>query len=211
MKVRYLPYIKAMQSVEFLNAIDAEAYSLYPSSLSDNWHSFSIQICGKAYSLPLPLSDLLTDGWMVEDEYADHQLRGADEPYEEYDEVGVDLTNAEGKRISVQVSNTTEKTIDIQEGTVGRIYVVYGNLDFAGADLQITGGLMLGWSTKTDVEADYGKPDEDLAGNEYEYIDEDCETSFYRLGFSEEGVLEDISIRNLPYRRDAVEATGGAE
>ena len=200
-KVRYLPYTNVVMTVEFIDSIDDDAYALFPSQLSDDWHSFSIEICDKVYSVPLPLSDFLNDGWVLEDEYVDYQLEGADEPYEEYDEMAVDLTNEDGKEITVRVCNATDKAIDISEGTVGQIYVTYENLDFAGADLQIPGGLMLGWSTRADVKSTYGSPDENLEELAYKYADKDGATSFYRLGFSDEGFLHDIQIRNFPYRR----------
>ena len=200
-KVRYLPHTNVVMSVEFIDSIDDEAYALYPSRLSDDWHSFSIEICDKVYSVPLPLSDFLNDGWVLEDEYVGYQLQGAGEPYEEYDEVAVDLTNEDGKEITVRVCNATDKAVNISEGTVGQIYVTYANLDFTGADLQIPGGLMLGWSTRVDVKSAYGSPSENLDELAYKYEDEDSATSFYRLGFSDEGFLHDIQIRNFPYRR----------
>ena len=164
--------------------------------------AFQSRICDKVYSVPLPLSDFLNDGWVLEDEYVGCQLEGADEPYEEYGEMAVDLTNEEGKEITVRVCNATDKAIDISEGTVGQIYVTYENLDFAGADLQIPGGLMLGWSTRADVKSTYGSPDENLEELAYKYADKDGATSFYRLGFSDEGFLHDIQIRNFPYHSE---------
>ncbi len=85
---------------------------------------------------------------------------------------------------------------------MGYLHVIYGNLDFSGADLQIPGGLMLGWSTKEDIAALYGRPYEAVNDRLYTYQEEGSATSYYRLGFSEEGFLEDIAIRNLPYGRE---------
>ena len=189
-------------SVDFLDSIDDEAYRLYPSLLSDDWHSFSIQICNQVYSVPTPLSTFLEAGWTMEEEYAGRQLQGADEPYESYDDISVWLTNENGQKISVSVCNTSKNAIDITQGTVGYLHVIYGNLDFSGADLQIPGGLMLGWSTKEDIAALYGRPYEAVNDRLYTYQEEGSATSYYRLGFSEEGFLEDIAIRNLPYGRE---------
>ena len=138
----------------------------------------------------------------MEEEYAGRQLQGADEPYESYDDISVWLTNENGQKISVSVCNTSKNAIDITQGTVGYLHVIYGNLDFSGADLQIPGGLMLGWSTKEDIAALYGRPYEAVNDRLYTYQEEGSATSYYRLGFSEEGFLEDIAIRNLPYGRE---------
>ena len=108
--------------------------------------------------MPTPLSTFLEAGWTMEEEYAGRQLQGADEPYESYDDISVWLTNENGQKISVSVCNTSKNAIDITQGTVGYLHVIYGNLDFSGADLQIPGGLMLGWSTKEDIAALYGRP-----------------------------------------------------
>lgn len=189
-------------SVDFLDSIDDEAYRLYPSLLSDDWHSFSIQICNQVYSVPTPLSTFLEAGWTIEEEYDGRQLQGADEPYESYDDISVWLTNENGQKIFVSVCNTSKNAIDITQGTVGYLHVIYGNLDFSGADLQIPGGLMLGWSTKEDIAALYGRPYEAVNDRLYTYQEEGSATSYYRLGFSEEGFLEDIAIRNLPYGRE---------
>lgn len=201
-KIKYLPHTGVVMSVDFLDSIDDEAYRLYPSLLSDDWHSFSIQICNQIYSVPTPLSTFLEAGWTMEEEYAGRQLQGADEPYESYDDISVWLTNENGQKISVSVCNTTKNAIDITQGTVGYLHVIYGNLDFSGADLQIPGGLMLGWSTKEDIAALYGRPYEAVNDLLYTYQEEGSATSYYRLGFSEEGFLEDIAIRNLPYGRE---------
>ena len=201
-KIKYLPHTGVVMSVDFLDSIDDEAYRLYPSLLSDDWHSFSIQICNQVYSVPTPLSTFLEAGWTMEEEYAGRQLQGADEPYESYDDISVWLTNENGQKISVSVCNTSKNAIDITQGTVGYLHVIYGNLDFSGADLQIPGGLMLGWSTKEDIAALYGRPYEAVNDRLYTYQEEGSGTSYYRLGFSEEGFLEDIAIRNLPYGRE---------
>ena len=201
-KIKYLPHTGVVMSVDFLDSIDDEAYRLYPSLLSDDWHSFSIQICNQVYSVPTPLSTFLEAGWTMEKEYAGRQLQGADEPYESYDDISVWLTNENGQKISVSVCNTTKNAIDITQGTVGYLHVIYGNLDFSGADLQIPGGLMLGWSTKEDIAVLYGRPYEAVNDRLYTYQEEGSATSYYRLGFSEEGFLEDIAIRNLPYGRE---------
>ena len=201
-KIKYLPHTGVVMSVDFLDSIDDEAYRLYPSLLSDDWHSFSIQICNQVYSVPTPLSTFLEAGWTMEEEYAGRQLQGADEPYESYDDISVWLTNENGQKISVSVCNTSKNAIDITQGTVGYLHVIYGNLDFSGADLQIPGGLMLGWSTKEDIAALYGRPYETVNDRLYTYQEEGSATSYYRLGFSEEGFLEDIAIRNLPYGRE---------
>ena len=201
-KIKYLPHTGVVMSVDFLDSIDDEAYRLYPSLLSDDWHSFSIQICNQVYSVPTPLSTFLEAGWTMEEEYAGRQLQGADESYESYDDISVWLTNENGQKISVSVCNTSKNAIDITQGTVGYLHVIYGNLDFSGADLQIPGGLMLGWSTKEDIAALYGRPYEAVNDRLYTYQEEGSATSYYRLGFSEEGFLEDIAIRNLPYGRE---------
>ena len=57
--------------------------------------------------------------------------------------MGIRLTNAQEQSIDVTVYNTMEQTIDITQGTVGTVYVIYGNYDFAGTNLRLPGGLML--------------------------------------------------------------------
>ena len=42
------------------------------------------------------------------------------------------------------VYNTEEQTIDITQGIVRSVSVIYGNYEFAGTELRIPGGLMLG-------------------------------------------------------------------
>lgn len=202
-KITYLPHTDVVMSLDYLYILDEQAEELYPSSASlpDDWQSFAIQINDTVYSLPAPLDTFLKDGWMMSAEEAKLQLPGADEPYERYRSQDVRLSNAQGQRIDVTVYNTTEETIDIAQGTVGHLYVIYGNHDFAGTDLRIPGGLMLGWATREEVLARYGEP-RDEAKDSLIYQADDLATERWRLSFDESGYLDEVMILAQEYHRN---------
>lgn len=196
-KVTYLPYTETVIALQYLPGLDEEAEYLFPPSanLPDDWESFSIQINDNVYSLPAPLSDFLKNGWMISDEDAGLQLPGRDD-YKGYDSSWITLTNTKEQSIDVIVYNTQEQTIDITQGIVGRVSVIYGNYEFAGTELRIPGGLMLGWSTRDDVLQLYGMPDESYETRNLTYRKEDVTSPYWTLSFNEAGFLDKIMVKN---------------
>lgn len=161
-KVTYLPHTSTLIMNEFITELDPSVAELYPSSseLPNNWKSFSIQINDTVYTLPVPLTAFLDNGWKISDEDAGLYLVGADSPNASYEWKWVSLTNDRKQTVSVCAFNTTESTIPVTECKVGGVHVIYGNYDFSGTELRLPGGLMLGWSTKENVLELYGQPND---------------------------------------------------
>ena len=203
-KVVYLPHTDVVMSLQYLSGLDEQSAELFSPSagLPDDWESFAIQINDKVYSLPVPLAAFLEDGWVIAKEDAKLQLSGAEKPYEEYDHQGIRLTNAQEQSIDVTVYNTTDEPIDITQATVGAVYVIYGNYDFAGTNLRLPGGLMLGWSTREDVLKLYGGPDESFDEYSLTYRKNDSFTDYWNLYFDESGYLDEVMVHNQAYRRN---------
>lgn len=203
-KVTYLPHTDVVLSLRYMPALDEQSQKLFPPSdaLPDDWKSFALQINDKVYTLPLPLSVFLKDGWKTDEESSGLMLPGADEPYESYSSQSIRLTNEQGQRINVTVYNTTEQTIGISHCTVGSIYAIYGNLDFAGTQLRLPGGLMPGWSTWDDVLEQYGQPDERFEGYSLTYRADSPSSAYWNLYFDESGYLDEVMVRCQAYSRD---------
>ena len=104
------------------------------------------------------------------------------------------MTNAKEQSIDVIVYNTEEQTIDITQGIVRSVSVIYGNYEFAGTELRIPGGLMLGWSTRDDVLQLYGKPEQSYETGNLTYRKEDFTLAYWNLSFNEAGFLDRIMV-----------------
>lgn len=202
-KVSYLPHTETAMTLKFLKNLDEQAAKLYPptADLPDDWKSFSIQINDAVYSLPIPLTTFLEDGWQLSDEAAGQQISGAKEPYAAYDYRWISLSNDREQEISVLVYNTEEKTIDIADSIVGDIYVIYGNYDFSGTELRLPGGLMLGWSTREDILMRYGKPDKIYGSADLAYHMSDPVYSYWEFIFDEFGVIDEVMVHRQDYAR----------
>ena len=207
-KVTYLPHTSKLMTLEFSTEFGAAAAELYPPSpeLPNDWESFSIQINDMVYTLPVPISVFLDDGWEVSEENAVLYLAGVDGPNASYEWEWVSLTNDRKQTVSVCAFNTTESTIPVTESTVGGIYIIYGDYDFSGTEIRLPGGLMLGWSTKKDLLDRYGQPSDSLeatyGGNSLTYeIDDPLDSASWELGFDDSGILDDVMVHHQAYRR----------
>ena len=201
-KVTYLPHTDVVLLLSYLPDLDEQAEELFPHSadLPNDWKSFAIQINDTVYTLPAPLTDFLENGWTIDEQDAELRLPGADEPYERYSRQGVRLVNTQKQSIEVTVYNTAGQTIDIAQGIVGDVYVIYGNYEFAGTDLRLPGGLMLGWSARESVLEKYGKPAESF--EEYSLTYQDSAAAYWKLFFDEAGRLNEVMAHNQAYGRE---------
>ena len=207
-KATYLPHTSAVMALEFSTEFNAAVAELYPPSpkLPNDWESFSIQINDTVYTLPVPLSAFLDDGWEISEEDAGLYLADADGPNASYEWEWVSLTNDREQTVSVCAFNTTESTIPVTESTVGGIRVIYGDYDFSGTELRIPGGLMLGWSTKKDVLERYGQPNDSFEATYGGYsltyeIDDHLDPASWKLGFDDSGILDDVMVHHQAYSR----------
>ena len=203
-KVVYLPHTDIVISLQYLTELDEQAEELFPPSddLENDWESFAIQINDRVYQLPTPLSVFLEDGWRIAEEDVHHQLAGAAEPYERYDSQEIELVNDQGQSLDITVYNTTEKTMDIAQGTVGSLYVIYGNYEFAGTELRVPGGLMLGWATREDILQQYGVPDDSFEELSITYQADGFGSAYWHFYFDESGYLHKVMVHNQAYYRD---------
>ena len=204
-KVSYMPYTSTLMSLEFISDFSTSSLEdSYPpaDNLPQNWDSFSIQINDAVYTLPVPLSVFLDAGWNVSEEDANLQLPGASDPYAEYDRTWLSLTNDSDQGIDVLVYNTTEQSINITEATVGDVSIIYGNYEFAGTELRLPGGLMLGWSTRDDVLNLYGKPYTYYESGTLEYQIDNLFTGYWRFNFNDSGYLTGVMMHHQAYFRE---------
>ena len=188
-------------ALEFITELDASAAELYPPSanLPDNWKSFSIQVNNTVYTLPLPVTAFLDDGWKISEKDAGLSLVGKKNPSASYEREWISLTNEDEQTISVLAFNATENTIPVSESIVGGIHVLYGNYDFSGTELRLPGGLMLGWSSMEDVLELYGQPTDSseatYGGGRLTYeTDAPVNRGYWKLGFDDSGILSDIMV-----------------
>ena len=207
-KVTYLPHTSTLMALEFSTEFGAAAVELYPPSheLPNDWESFSVQINDTVYTLPVPISVFFDDGWEISEEDAGLSLTGVDGPNASYEWEWVSLINDREQTVSVCAFNTTESTIPVTGSTVGGIHIIYGDYDFAGTELRIPGGLMLGWSAKKDVLERYGQPNDSFEATYGEYsltyeIDDHLNPASWKLGFDDSGILNDVMVHHQAYFR----------
>lgn len=201
-KVAYLPHTSVVMALEYLPALDEEAHVLYSPSpdLPENWDSLAVQINDSVYTLPQPLADFLDDGWaFAAPADAGRTLAGADEPYSDYDHVSLSLVNQNGQEFDVTVYNTSSQDLPISDCTVGGLYIIYGNLDFSGQQVQLPGGMMLGWSNRDDILQQYGPPTSAFQNHSLDY--DVSLTHWLHLTFSDDGLLDSIMIHAQEYFR----------
>ena len=203
-KAAYLPHTSVLITLEYREELDGAGREMYLPSpeLPDNWDSFAIQINDDVYTIPCKLSDFLENGWSLSEGDPDNRLAGADQPYGEFPNRDLSLTNDKEQSISVTVYNTSESSVAIEDGTVGRLSVSNGSLDFYGADIQLPGGLMLGWATAEDVINQYGDPSYRYESSSLTYELEGAEsTKNMDLDFYN-GFLRNVVIQNHEYFRE---------
>ena len=203
-KAAYLPHTSVLIMLEYMEDFDGAGREMYLPNpeLPNNWDSFAIQIDDDVYTIPCRLSDFLENGWSLSEGDPDSRLAGADQPYGEFPNRDLSLTNDKEQSISVTVYNTSESSVPIEDGTVGRLSVSDNNLDFYGADLQLPGGLMLGWATVEDVIDQYGEPSDRYENYNVTYELEGAEyTKHLDLTFYN-GFLSGIVIQNHEYYRE---------
>lgn len=199
-RVCYLPHTNVVMEVEFLSSMKdyiPEDLPLSPQ-LPKSWEDFAIQINSKVYQLPLPMSALLADGWTYDDP-ADSQiiLKGVDE-WNTYDQENhITLTNGRDQKLSVSVINTAREDIPMEKAVVRGLYVNNSNLDYAGTDVILPGGLMIYWNTYEDVIARYGHPSDPQMSEDGMLCYQTGEDSRLLLTFDNDHFLDGISIENL--------------
>ena len=199
-RVCYLPHTNVVMEVEFLPSMKdciPEDLPLSPQ-LPKSWKDFAIQINNNVYQLPLPMSALLADGWTYDDP-ADSQiiLKGVDE-WNTYDQENhIALTNDQDQKLSVSVINTAREDIPMEKAVVRGLYVHNSNLDYAGTDVILPGGLMIYWNTYEDVIARYGQPSDPQMAEEGMLCYQTGEDSRLLLTFDDDHFLDSISIENL--------------
>ena len=140
------------------------------------------------------MNEFIDDGWQIIPEDQDINLVGYEELYGSYDHEWISLTNDDEQRIDVMVYNIQNVPITLDEGVVGGIYVMYDNYDFAGVDVRLAKGLMLGWSTIDDVINLYGKPYDRFENHSFTYRND----SYGRLEmiFNDAGILNRVMMFN---------------
>ena len=203
-KAAYLPHTSVLIALEYMEDLDGAGREMYLPNpeLPNNWNSFAIQIDDDVYTIPCRLSDFLENGWSLSEGDPDSRLAGADQPYGEFPNRDLSLTNDKEQSISVTVYNTSESSVPVKDGTVGRLAVSDDSLDFYGADLQLPGGLMLGWATMEDVIGQYGEPSDRYENYNVAYELEGAEyTKHLDLTFYN-GFLSGIVIQNHEYYRE---------
>lgn len=203
-KAAYLPHTSVLITLEYREDLDGAGREMYLPNpeLPNNWDSFAIQIDDDVYTIPCGLSDFLENGWSLSEGDPDSRLAGADQPYGEFPNRELSLTNDKEQSISVTVYNTSEASVPIEDGMVGRLSVSNGSLNFYGADLQLPGGLMLGWATVEDVIDQYGEPSDRYENYNVTYELEGAEyTKHLDLTFYN-GFLSGIAIQNHEYYRE---------
>ena len=199
-RVCYLPHTNVVMEVEFLSSMKdyiPEDLPLSPQ-LPKSWEDFAIQINSKVYQLPLPMSALLADGWTYDDP-ADSQiiLKGVDEWNTYVQENHITLTNGRDQKLSVSVINTAREDIPMEKAVVRGLYVNNSNLDYAGTDVILPGGLMIYWNTYEDVIARYGHPSDPQMSEDGMLCYQTGEDSRLLLTFDNDHFLDGISIENL--------------
>ena len=203
-KIIYLPNTSVVMSFELLDELDDSLINQYPVSddLGNDWTNFSIEINDTTYNLPLNLNEFIDDGWQIIPEDQDITLVGYEELYGSYDREWISLTNDDEQRIDVMVYNIQNVPITLDEGVVGGIYVMYDNYDFAGVDVRLPKGLMLGWSTIDDVINLYGKPYDRFENHSFTYRND----SYGRLEmiFNDAGVLNRVMMFNQKTYKDQI-------
>lgn len=173
-KVSYLPHTSTLMTLEFITKLDASTADLYPPSaaLPDNWNSFSIQINSNVYTLPVPLTTFINDGWKISEDDAGLYLAGADEPNASYEWEWISLTNDDFSGTELRLPggmmlgwSTKETVLDL-----------YGQPDDS-------------------FESTYG--DYILT---YE-TDDPIDKAYWRLGFDDHGILDDVMLHHQAYFR----------
>ena len=203
-KAAYLPHTSVLITLEYMEELDGAGREMYLPNpeLPNNWDSFSIQIDDDVYTIPCRLSDFLENGWSLSEGDPDSRLAGADQPYAEFPNRDLSLTNDKEQSISVTVYNTSESSVPIKDGTVGRLSVSNSNFDFYGADLQLPGGLMLGWATAEDVISQYGEPSYRYGSDRLTYELEGAESTKHMDLTFYNGFLRSAVIQNHEYFRE---------
>ena len=119
--------------------------------LGDDLYSFTIKINGVIYSLPIPFSELVENGWIAEDIEEEELLPERRSSY-------FSVHNQEGYSFRAQFINNTLDVISLEESEVMTIDTSSFH-GFEDADFVLPGGITKDSSREDIIEA-YGKPTE---------------------------------------------------
>lgn len=114
----------------------------------------TIVICGKEYTLPIKMSDLMADGW----ELGSDNFKNEFKPGMRIGTVGFYMENAEGYCIDLgAIYNDTETVQEIKDCLLIELYIDDLSQENKKADFVFPGGVTKG-STAKDVLSVYGDP-----------------------------------------------------
>ena len=157
--------------------------------------SNSFTLCGKTYTMPIPVSQLIADGWK--------QGSGGSmtfTPGQKMTMIGYYLTAPDGSKIDLlAVYNDTDQTQTL-EGTVIVSLRLHDNNVKSPTQLTIPGGICLA-STAADVLEAFGRPDSTSLFKEYNNGEDVLFYGWpgdlpleYQFNFTENGQLYNIDV-----------------
>ncbi len=170
---------------------------------------------GKTYTLPVKVRDLLDAGWEFENDNDGRKQLGSGQ----YDIVYMLWPNSEKAKLDMRVTNYSIDAKELIEGYVTEISFDEYSVEKSGADLSFhNGDIKLKESTKDDVIAALGDPDDEYDGSSSYAItyENNNDTSYYtevRARFSfekEDGRLSYVTLENTeePSDLEAEEVSG---
>ncbi len=174
------------------------------TALSDDWSDYQIEMDGTVYSFPMTYEELISHGWMAEDET---ELSQELEP----NQYSYTTFTKDGVKVYFDFLNLGLNNLPMSECLVAGIDIDNYYWPLGEESIVLPGGIARGEATVESITAAYGTPTDTYEGDLYDSLtystDIYCEMQLYV--YKESGVLEEISIRNFvaPENFDAGEAS----
>lgn len=167
-----------------------------------DWEESVVTLCGTAYTLPVPVSTLTGDGWVLED---------MEETLEPNQYMFSQRMEKDGMKVYVQVINLSIDELPVSECMIGQMSLSsYDAKD--GATLELVGDVTLGTPKDTVLEL-YGTPGRTYEGESYGSLTYEGD-SYVKAEFDYDvatGLIDEISMRNFTAPQGYNDAAYAAE
>lgn len=128
-------------------------------------NSNQIELCGKTYTMPVRVSDLIADGWKL----TSNNFKNEFKPKTKTSLVSFSMQNDAGAYISLgEAYNDTDTMQKLENCWLTEFYVDYLNADTTQVDFIFPGGIVKG-STAKDVVSVYGDPNNSKLFTKHSY------------------------------------------
>lgn len=169
----------------------AQSSAQTPSALSDDLYDFQVSIDGTVYQFPMWFSDFEALGWEYDGD--------ASQTLDSNQYTTAEVWKKDGVSVYTSFANLSMNTTPFSESMVAGITLDRYDMEDAGWEILLPGGIEWGVSNADDIVAAYGDPTDTYDGDLYYKMtyEQDYYNSVSLYVFKEGDSLQKIEIENM--------------